>query len=102
MLLRTHWLLWDLNDFPEFKNAYMKDYNYLTHNYIFYRLKDKYIYDCFIVVRTSKHCFRVMYYNKRLPSFEYFSCRRSINVVRRMNLLYLIDKRDSSDNRCQR
>lgn len=96
MILRTHWLLWTLNEFPEFKRSYLCAYDYARHNYIFYRMSGRKLYDIFIVVRTSKHCFRVMYYNSRTLEIQYFSCRRSINVCRRMNTIYLIDKRDCS------
>lgn len=97
MDLRVHWLLWCLNDYPDFKRSYIIDLDYLRHNYIFYRLRGrKRLYDCFIVVRTSKRCFRVMYYNSRTLDIQYFSCYRSENVVRRMWYLYKQDCLDTS------
>lgn len=99
MLLRCHWLMLSL--VPEFARAYQCEYNYAYHNYLFYRMFGRKIYDLFVVVRTSRRCFRVMYYNSRNVTFQYFSCYRSESVCRRMYTLYLLDKAErerSSDS----
>lgn len=83
---RVHWLLWNLK--PDFKKAYECIYNYAIHRYTFVRRDRKGINEIFIVVRTSKRCFRVMYANLETRSIEYFSCQKSSHVALRMWLIY--------------
>ena len=90
MIGRVHWLLWHLE--REFKQEYILSFDYATHSYLFYRMKKRQLYDVFVVVRTSKRCFRVMYANTRTNEIQYFSCLRSINTARRMWYIYKIDE----------
>lgn len=89
---RVHWLIWNLE--KEFKEKYQLSYDYRSHRYTFYRMNGKRLYDCFIVVRTSKRCFRVMYSNVRTGDIQYFSCYKSSHTARRMWYLYKIDEID--------
>lgn len=70
---RVHWLLWCLP--KAFKKAYRLRYDYEYHNYHFARYYERAHspVDEFIVIRTSKHCFRCMYFNYETSYFEYFS-----------------------------
>lgn len=90
MLARVHWLIWNLE--KEFKKEYEKSFDYAYHKYTFYRYEGKKLYDIFIVVRTSKRCFRVMYSNIHTKEIQYFSCYKSSHVARRMWYIYMIDK----------
>lgn len=88
---RVHWLIWNLP--PEFKNSYRLFYNYASHNYMFYRNKGFSIYDIFIVVRTSKRCFRVSYVNTETSEFQTFSCTKSKHAAHRMWYIFKIDQK---------
>lgn len=72
---RVHWLLFNLP--LEFKNAYRLRYDYYSHNYFFYRNKGYSVKDCFIVIRSSDKCFKVMYVNTLFNKFVSFSSRSS-------------------------
>lgn len=89
---RVHWLLFNLS--TEFKGAYSLVYDYSNHKYLFYRTENRKIYDLFVVVRSSKHCFRVVYANTRTKDIQYFSCRKSSICARRMYYLWQIDEND--------
>lgn len=73
MIGRVHWLLWDLS--PQFKCYYTLLFDYSKHNYVFYRNycnnRSKRLKEIFIVIRTSKHCFRVTHYNDITKDFQY-------------------------------
>lgn len=90
MICRVHWLLWNLT--PEFKGKYQLIYDYAKHSYTFYRMDGRKLYDIFIVVRTSKRCWKVSYCNARTKEMQVFSCRKSINAARRMWYIYKIDE----------
>ncbi len=90
MISRVHWLLWNLPS--EFKSKYQLVYDYAFHNYCFYRMNGRKLYDLFIIVRTSKRCFRVSYVNAETKEMQAFSCRKSVNVARRMWYIYKIDQ----------
>lgn len=92
MICRVHWLLWNLE--KEFKGKYELSFDYSYHKYTFYRYRNKKLYDVFIVVRTSKKCFRVMYSNLRTHDMQYFSCFKSSHCARRMWYIYKIDELD--------
>lgn len=83
---RVHWLLWNLR--KDFAKAYHISYDYATHNYIFYRTERSQLYDVFVVVRTSRHCWRCMYSNVKQQKFEYFSTYTSKQMSLRMWLIY--------------
>lgn len=58
---RVHWLVYELSN--EFKSEYKILYDYSTHNYLFWR-KGIRIRDFFLVMRTSKKCFRIMFFQQ--------------------------------------
>ena len=61
---RVHWLLLNLSG--NFKVNHTLSYNYKTHCYTFYRYtgqRNKRIVDVYIIIRTSKRCFKLMYNN---------------------------------------
>jgi len=69
---RVHWLLWHLPG--EFKRAYKLRFDYEYHNYHFTRYSNRFTpIDEYIIVRTSRRCFRCMYFNYETTYFEYFS-----------------------------
>jgi hypothetical protein len=71
---RVHWLVWALRG--HFLKDYQCDYNYLYHNYRFVRYAEnrvRYVVDEFLVIRTSKRCWRVMYWNNHKMEFIYFN-----------------------------
>lgn len=74
-ICRVHWLLHNLS--TDFKGRYILYYDYSLHRYLFYRMSGRKLHDLFSVVRTSKRCFRVMYFNTAAGVQEYFSCRTS-------------------------
>lgn len=66
MLSRTHWLLFELSN--AFKLRFNLYFNYELHNYVFYRnygYRSPRIKEFFSIVRTSKRCFRLFYFNDR-------------------------------------
>ena len=81
---RVHWLLWNMS--PKILSRYILSYDYLYHRYIFYRMEGRSfrLYDVFIVFRSSKRCFRVMYSNCKLKVFEYISCKTSQSAADKM------------------
>lgn len=93
---RVHWLLWHLPG--EFKNSYLFDFDYLRHNYIFYRLNGSKLYDFFAVTRTSKHYFRCVYVRCQNQYIEYFGSSKSIKIAEKMYDLYLLDKVNYDQN----
>ena len=90
MVARVHWLLHNLE--TEFKGKYQLIWKYENHSYTFYRMSGKKLYDVFIVVRTSKRCFRVSYANSRTGEMQTFSCKKSSICARRMWYIYKIDE----------
>lgn len=84
---KVHWLLHNLP--LDFKKSYKCYFDYACHNYIFYRNKGYIVLDCFIVIRTSRKCFRVMYFNNNFKIFQYFSTRTSLETSNIMYKLYL-------------
>lgn len=75
MLGRVHWLLWNLSS--DFKGRYVLKFDYRFHNYFFYRYNTHSfkIGISYHVIRTSKRCFRLMYYNNGVS--RYFSFKTS-------------------------
>lgn len=72
---RVHWFLYHLD--PIVKRAYDVLFDYDYHHYFLSRKQLRSMIDCFIVVRTSKRCFRVMYYHFKFNYFEYQSFQKS-------------------------
>lgn len=93
---RVHWLLWNLTS--EFKNKYILYYDYLYHKYLFYRMIGHSLYDMFSIVRTSKRCFRVMYWN-RYGVHEYFSCTTSKKCAEFMLDIYEYEKKRENERK---
>ena len=90
MISRVHWLLWYLS--PSFKGFYRIVFNYNTHSYLCYRNNKcdngRSLYDVFLVVRTSKRCFRMMYCDTTYPAFVYRSFRTSADCASFMEEIY--------------
>lgn len=69
---RVHWLIMFLP--REFKLTYKLRFDYEYHNYHFSRCEgSRTPKDEFIIIRTSRSCFRCMYFNYENNYFEYFS-----------------------------
>ncbi len=68
---RVHWLLMFLS--KDFTRTYRLHFDYEYHNYHFTRYEGRTARDEYIVIRTSRDCFRVMYFNFDTLYFEYFS-----------------------------
>lgn len=83
---RVHWLLWNLP--LEFKGKYNLMYNYANHNYLFYRMNGRKIYDIFIVKQSSTHYWRVMYVHAEKQIYEYFAYRNTRIIAEYMFELY--------------
>ena len=83
---RVHWLLWHLS--KEFKRAYRLRFDYEYHNYHFARYAARTPIDEYIVIRTSRRCFRCMYFNYDNDYFEYFSEPTSRQLAEHMERLY--------------
>lgn len=87
---RVHWILHALP--TEFKGAYIYEYQYKYHRYVFYRLSGRKLYDVFIVLRTSKHYFRAVYCNVERQEYEFFGHYSPERIAEKMYDLYLLDK----------
>ncbi len=88
---RVHWLSDELAG--EFGRAYHREYNYRLHNYRFTRYNKRTLIDEFLIVRTSKRCYRVMYYNAQFEFFQYFSASNYKQCADKMRAIYDIFKR---------
>lgn len=88
---RVHWLLWHLP--IAFKCRYKLLYNYDTHNYKFIRYRLRTPIEEFTIIRTSKHCYRVVYFEYKRVIFEYKSFYSSKDCSK-----YLVDKSTNSSN----
>lgn len=88
---RVHWLLFCLPN--EFKQAYQIEYDYARHNYTFYRMNGKELYDVFIVVQTSLHYWHVTYANLDTHQYEYFGDCKTSHLAKRMWILWRADER---------
>lgn len=82
---RVHWLLWNLT--PEFKGKYILHFNYQYHNYVFLRYRKRKLYDIFIVMRTSIHRWKCVYFNVEGLAFERCSTRKSDDMARCLMLI---------------
>ena len=88
---RVHWLQFELCG--EFGRVYHLEYNYSYHNYKYSRYRKRTLIDEFIVVRTSKKCYRVIYYNADFKHFQYFSARTCGECADKMRAIYNVFKR---------
>lgn len=87
---RVHWLQFELSG--EFSLAYHLENNYRYHNYRYSRYRKRTLIDEFIVVRTSKKCYRVTYYNADFKHFQYFSARTCGECADKMRAIYNVFK----------
>lgn len=78
----VQWLLWHLPS--AFKGAYLYYFDtrknggkYAKHNYVFYRLEGRKLYDIFVVVQTSRHYWHCTYCNVKTQKYEYFGYRNT-------------------------
>lgn len=88
---RLHWLLWELQ--IDFKQNYNKIWTDFSDNYCFYRLNGKKFKDLFIVVRTSRRCYRVSYINFETLEMQAFTCSKALHAARRMWYIFRINER---------
>ena len=88
--LTVHWLMFELAG--EFTKVYHLDYNRRFHHYRFYRLRHRTIIDEFLIVRTSKKCYRVIYFNNDFKHFQYFSSKNFRELAVRMKAIYKLFK----------
>ena len=96
---RVHWLLYELQG--EFLLTYDLDYNYSYKNYFFSRKEGWLGYiliDCFIVSRTSKHCYKASYYNAKYNYYKFFSATTAKELAQIMKNIYFTFK-DMEDDR---
>ena len=84
--LTVHWLISALAG--EFTKSYKLSYNRKYHHYRFYRFRKRTLIDEFLVVRTSKRCYRVMYFNEDFKHFLYFSAKNYRECAERMRGIY--------------
>lgn len=87
---RVHWLSDELTG--EFGRTYQREYNYRLHNYRFTRYNKRTLIDEFLIVRTSKRCYRVIYYNAQFKFFQYFSASNYKKCADQMREIYRIFK----------
>ena len=87
----VHWLAFELSG--EFMLAYKMNYAAHKHNYRFARYNKRTLIDEFLVVRTSKRCYRVIYFNADYNYFNYFSARNYRECAQRMKELYKFFRR---------
>lgn len=92
--LRAHWLLSELVlvGGGTFTKEYHLNYNFDLDNYRFSRYNKRTLVDEFIVIRSSKRCYRVMYYNADYEHFIYFSAENYRECAARMVKIYQIFK----------
>ena len=85
---RVHWLIWNLPS--EIKRAYEIIFDYEFHNYLLQRKPDgkHKATDFFIVVRTSRRCWRCYYFHFEYKYFEYFSEKTSNKMAEHILKVY--------------
>ena len=88
--LTVHWLHMELNG--DFTKTYYLSYNRKHHNYRYARYRKRTLIDEFLVVRTSKRCYRVIYFNEDFKFFQYFSCENYRECASKMKEIYEIFK----------
>lgn len=88
--LTVHWLISALAG--DFTRAYKLSNNIKHHNYKFARYNKRTLIDEFIVIRTSKRCYRVMYFNENFQHFQYFSASNYRECADKMISIYNVFK----------
>lgn len=89
--LTVHWLRLELCG--EFNKTYRLNYNRKYHNYFYARYRKRTMIDCFTVIRTSKRCYRVTYFNADYMHFQYFSAENYRDCAAKMIEIYEVFKR---------
>lgn len=84
----VHWLAEALRG--EFLKAYHCSCD--RNNYRFSRYRKRTLIDEFLIVRTSRKCYRVIYFNHDFNHYQYFSCRSYKDCAERMKSIYRIFK----------
>lgn len=79
---RVHWVLYDLSMYV--RSTYTIKFRYECHDYVLYRIWKGKLIDVFIVKRTSKRCYRTLYYAKNGEIF-YFSAKNYKHVCEFIN-----------------
>lgn len=78
------------------KGEFMLKYEYTNcrckHNYRFARYRKRTLIDEFIIIRTSKKCYRVMYFNADYNYFTYFTESNYTSCSEHMKKIYFIFK----------
>lgn len=72
---RVHWFIWNLSRI--IKEDYHIKFDYLYHNYKLERRNGRKIIDEFIIIRTSRRCWRCMYLHNDFKVFKYFTTHSS-------------------------
>lgn len=88
--LTVHWLLDALHG--EFTRAYKTEYNRKFHHYRFARYRKRTLVDEFLVIRTSKRCYRVSYFNADFRYFQFFSSENYRDCAYRIIAIYEVFK----------
>lgn len=88
--LTVHWLISELAG--DFTRAYRLSYNIKNHNYHFSRFNKRTMIDEFNIIRTSKRCYRVMYFNEEFKHFQYFSASNYRECAARMISIFNVFK----------
>ena len=89
--LTVHWLHLELS--ASFKKEYQLTLNRKHHNYRYARYRKRTLIDEFLVVRTSKRCYRVIYFNEDFKFFRYFSCENYRSCAEKMIEIFKIFKK---------
>ncbi len=79
---RVHWLLHSLPF--AFKASYILSYDYSRHNYVFYRMHGRRLFDVFIVHQTSKHYWRMSYCCLFTQYYEFFGYHKTLVLAEKM------------------
>lgn len=94
--LTVHWLAMELGG--EFTKVYRLSFKQSSHHYHYSRHRKRTLIDEFIVIRTSKRCYRVVYFNQDFKHFQYFSARNYRECAEKMLKIYSVFKRIEPPN----
>lgn len=83
---RVHWFLLFLDE--EIARRYKLSYAYLYHRYRLTRYRKQTLVDEFIIVRTSLHCWRVVYFNNNTNEILYNSFQHFQEVHQWIKIKY--------------
>lgn len=91
--LTVHWLIFGLAEDGEFTRHYKLQLNDKYHHYRFARYRKRTLIDEFIVIRTSKRCYRVSYFNADYMHFQFFSSENYRDCAAKMIEIFKVFKR---------